>query len=159
MRRHHKRVGATQEDYNRRVDPLKILYVCIGNSCRSPMAEAMTRSLGGDRVEARSAGLAPLGWIAEPTIAVLEARGFSTDGLSSKGLEAVAAVDLDVVVSLIGDHGLNVLPPGMGVRREAWPIPDPFGEDEVFYLEVARQLEGRIRRLLGDELRGELLLP
>lgn len=123
------------------------------------MAEAITRTVGGDRVEALSAGLAPLGWIAEPTISVLEDRGFSTLGLSSKGLDEVIAEDLDVVVSLIGDHGLDVLPPGLGVRREAWPIPDPFGEDEVFYLGVARQLEDRIRRLLGDELRGELLLP
>jgi protein-tyrosine-phosphatase len=78
--------------------------------------------------------------------------------LSSKGLNSVEADDLDVVVSLIGDHGLRVLPPGMGARREAWPIPDPFGEDEVFYLDVARQLEDRIRRLLRDELRGELSL-
>ena len=123
------------------------------------MAEAITRGLGGERVDARSAGLAPLGWLAEPTVSTLEALGFSTDGLSSKGLDTAAAEDLDVVVSLIGDHGLSVLPPGMGARREAWPIPDPFGEDEVFYLEVARQLEDRIRRLLGDELRGELSLP
>ena len=123
------------------------------------MAEAITRGLGGESVDARSAGLAPLGWLAEPTLAVLEARGFSTVGLSSKGLDAVEADDLDVVVSLIGDHGLAVLPHGMGARREAWPIPDPFGEDEVFYLEVARQLEDRIRRLLGDELQGELSLP
>jgi protein-tyrosine-phosphatase len=122
------------------------------------MAEAITRGLGGKRVDARSAGLAPLGWLAEPTIAVLEARGFSTEGLSSKGLNTVEADDLDVVVSLIGEHGLSVLPPGMGARREAWAIPDPFGEDEVFYLDVARQLEDRIRRLLLDELQGELSL-
>jgi protein-tyrosine-phosphatase len=123
------------------------------------MAEAITRTLGGQRVDARSAGLAPLGWLAGPTLEVLEARGFSTEGLSSKGLETVEADHFDVVVSLIGDHGLTVLPPGMGARREAWPIPDPFGEDEVYYLEVARQLEDRIRRLLGDELQGELSLP
>lgn len=123
------------------------------------MAEAITRCLGDERVDVQSAGLAPLGWVAEATVAVLEARGFSTDGLSSKGLDAVEAEGLDVVVSLIGDQGLSVLPPGMGSRREAWPIPDPFGEDEVFYFDVARQLEDRIRRLLGDELRGELSLP
>ena len=121
------------------------------------MAEAITRDLGGDRVAARSAGHSPLGWIAEPTIRTLEESGYSTLGLSSKGFDGVITGDLDIVVSLIGDRGLDLLPPGFGARREAWRIPDPYGEDEILYLEVLRLLEERIRRLLADEFQGELL--
>ena len=136
---------------------LTILFVCIGNSCRSPMAEAITQALGGERVDARSAGLNPLGWIASPTIQTLEARGFDARGLSSKGLHEVQTDDIDIVISLLGERGLNHIPAGIGADRHSWNIPDPYGEDDEFYLGVARQLEQRIRRLLAKELEEELL--
>ena len=40
---------------------LRILFVCTGNACRSPMAEGIARSLGGDRVAVASAGIHPIG--------------------------------------------------------------------------------------------------
>ena len=136
---------------------LKILFICIGNSCRSPMAEAITRSLAGDRVAALSAGLSPAGFIAAPTVETLDQMGHRSDGLFSKGLDAIPVGDVDIVVSLLGSECFHVMPRGGGARHESWNIPDPFGEDEAFYLRVARDLEGRIARLLSQELEGELL--
>ena len=120
------------------------------------MAESIARSLGGDQVEASSAGLAPLGWVAAQTIAALDALGYETQGLVSKGLDAVEIGEFDIIVSLLGKHGLDHIPHGGRARREAWPIPDPFGEDDEMYLNVAHQLEDRIRRLLTDEAETEL---
>lgn len=120
------------------------------------MAEAIARALAGAGVEARSAGIAPLGWITEQTVAALEARGYETQGLTSKGLDAVDVRDFDIIVSLLGRSGLDYIPRGRGARREAWYIPDPFGEDDEMYLEVVRQLEPRIRRLLEEESVEEL---
>lgn len=122
------------------------------------MAEAICRAFGGEVVDARSAGLAPLGRIAEQTIRALEALGFDAGGLSSKGLGTVDTTDIDVVISMLGRRGLAHLPPNLGARREAWSIPDPFGEDDEVYLAVARQIEHRVRRLLGEEL-GQELFP
>ena len=136
----------------------RILFICVGNMCRSPMAEAIARALGGDKVDARSAGLTPLGWVAEQTFGALQAVGVEAEGLTSKGLQEVDTEDLDIVVLLLGDRGLDHIPHGIGARREAWPIPDPFGEDEELYLEVARQLEERIRRLFAEEMDSELFL-
>jgi len=53
---------------------LSILFLCIGNTCRSPMAEAIARGLGGERVAAHSAGLTPTGRVAEGSLAALRAR-------------------------------------------------------------------------------------
>lgn len=136
---------------------LRLLFVCIGNSCRSPMAEAMARSLGGDRVEARSAGLAPAGFIAGPTVDTLRRLGYPTEGLSSKGLDAVNTTDFDVVVSMVGGPLHQVIPCGPHALQMNWPVPDPFGEDESLYLRVARDIETRVRSLLREELAGELL--
>jgi len=149
-------VPVVETPYNRMVAGLGILFVCIGNSCRSPMAEAIARKLGNSRVEAHSAGIAPTGWIAEPTLTTLESLGYSNRGLWSKGLDAVPGDEIDVVVSLLGEQGLDFLPLPAGARREAWSIRDPYGEDEEVYLDVARRLEVRIRRLIKDELGGEL---
>jgi len=135
---------------------LGILFVCVGNSCRSPMAEAIARKLGGGRVEAQSVGLAPAGWIAERTLTTLESLGYSGAGLWSKGLDAVSSDDVDVVISLLGEEAHDWVPVGGGARHEAWPTLDPFGEDEEVYLDVARQLEARIRRFLVQELHQEL---
>jgi arsenate reductase len=136
---------------------LKLLFVCIGNCCRSPMAESMARSLGGDRVQALSAGLSPAGFIADPTILTLRRLGYPIDGLYSKGLDAVDTTSVDVVVSLVGGGAHYPLGCGPHARHAHWPLPDPFGEDDSLYLRVARDLEARIRRLLEEELAGELL--
>ncbi len=136
---------------------LKLLFVCIGNSCRSPMAESMARSLGGDRVEAQSAGVAPAGFIAGPTVSTLERLGYSAEGLFSKGLDVVETADVDVVVWLFGGEIHRAAPCASHARHVHWPVPDPFGEDETVYLRVARDLEARVRALLAEELAAELL--
>lgn len=136
---------------------LKLLFVCIGNCCRSPMAEAMARRLGGDRVEAFSAGLSPAGFIADGTVLTLAHLGYPTDGLYSKGLDAIDTTAVDVVVSLIGGGAHYPLGCGPHAREIRWPIADPFGEDESLYLRVARDIEARVRHLLQEELDVELL--
>jgi arsenate reductase len=132
-----------------------VLFFCIGNSCRSPMAEAMARTLGRGRIEAHSAGLLPTGRIAPPTLAALAALGYPVDGLRSKGLDQVPLRSVELVVSLIGSEGLRALPQDLVARREAWSVRDPFGDDQEVYLRVARDLEARVRNLvvgLLDEL-------
>jgi arsenate reductase len=130
--------------------PTKVLFVCIGNTCRSPMAEAIARSLGADRVQPSSAGIMPFGRLVDQTLATLEILGYSGEGLESKGLEDVDLETFDVIVSLLGESGLGYLPRSLGAQLEAWSVPDPYGEDEEVYLAVARLLERRIREFLDD---------
>jgi arsenate reductase len=120
------------------------------------MAEAIANVLGGTMVDARSAGISPLGWISEQTIDTLQALGYPAEGLSSKGIDEVDLEDVDIVLSLLGDRGLDYIPHSIGARRDAWDITDPFGEDDEIYLEVARELERRIRALLSEESDSEL---
>jgi arsenate reductase len=121
------------------------------------MAESIARVLGGAMIDARSAGISPLGWVSEQTIDTLRNLGYSTQGLSSKGLNEVGFEGVDVVISLLGARGLDHVPHSIGARREAWAITDPFGEDDEIYMEVARELERRIRTLLSEESDPELL--
>lgn len=129
---------------------LSILYICIGNTCRSPMAEAITRGIGGSSFTAASAGLMPVGRIVDGTIHALSRLGYDGAGLASKGLDDIDAGDFDVIVSLLGPSGLSYLPHGLGAQLEAWEIADPYGEDDEVYVATARELERRIRDLLAD---------
>jgi len=130
--------------------PLSILFICVGNTCRSPMAEAIARGLSGEDVTVASAGLMPFGRIVPSTIETLQRLGYDSRDLSSKGLDDVDLASFDIIVSLLGPAGLAYLPASLGAQLETWSIPDPFGEDDEFYLAVARDLERRIRDLLAD---------
>lgn len=123
------------------------------------MAEAIARVLGGSTVDARSAGISPLGWVSAQTIDALQTLGYPTNDLTSKGLDEVDLEGVDIVLSLFGPRGLDHVPHSIGARREAWVITDPFGEDDEIYLEVARDLERRIRTLISEEADPELLSP
>ena len=137
---------------------LSILFICIGNTCRSPMAEAIARGQGKTQVEASSAGIMPFGRIVTSTVVTLETLGYDPHGLSSKGLDDVDLEDYDIIVSLLGPSGLSYLPPSLGAQLESWSVRDPYGEDDEVYLSVARELEQRIRDLLADQETRELPL-
>jgi arsenate reductase len=134
-----------------------ILFVCIGNTCRSPMAEAMARGMGRGQITAFSAGLNPTGRVAHESVEAVEELGYNADGLESKGIDQIPIDQLDVVVSLIGEAGLRYLPHSLPARLVSWSIRDPYGDDEEVYLAVARTLEARIRDLVDELLDGELI--
>lgn len=138
--------------YNAPVESTSFLFICVGNTCRSPMAEAIARGLGGELVTAYSAGLAPTGSIADGTLKAITTLGYDPLGLSSKGLESVPLEKVDVVVSLIGRQGLLFVPRHVGSQRVAWAIPDPYGEELGTYVAVAREIERRVRGLV-EQLR------
>ncbi len=131
-------------------DPLKVLFICLGNTCRSPMAEAIAGKLGGGGIAAYSAGLTPTGRVAEEALSTLISLGYSGESLSSKGLDDVPLMEMDVIVSLLGPDGLIYLPMSLGARLISWSIRDPYGEEEAVFRSVAGILEERIKKLLHE---------
>ena len=101
-----------------------ILFLCTGNSCRSQMAEGWARALGGDAVEALSAGIEAHGKNPR-AIAVMAEAGVDISGQESTRVtdEMLAGTDLVVTVCGHADEHCPALPPG--TRREHWPLEDP----------------------------------
>ncbi len=124
----------------------KVLFVCIGNSCRSQMAEAWARHLASNLMEASSAGLAPLGEIASLTKAVLAERGVPIDGQYSKGLTQQARVEADLIINITGLPGKSVFL-GSKARVEDWRVADPYGEDLERYRHIRDDIEERVADL------------
>ena len=126
----------------------KVLFICLGNSCRSIMAEALTRHLCGQRWEAASAGLNPLGWVAPETKAVLAEIGVDTESLRSKGLTEVNLQDYHLLVNLSKHSLKQVIPSEYSDRVIQRPMPDPFGGS----LEEYRLSWDAIKELIVREL-------
>jgi len=121
----------------------RVLFVCVGNSCRSQMAEAFARAYGADVMEAHSAGLAPAPVIMPHTRAVLAEKNLRLDGQFPKSLETVAREPFDLVVNMSGRK--LPAPPG---RVIDWPVADPVGQPEQTYRAVAAQIEDLVMRLI-----------
>ena len=126
----------------------KVLFICLGNSCRSIMAEALARHRCGDRWETASAGISPLGFVAPETLKVLAEIGVRPAGLYSKGLNEIDLREYRLLINL-SDHSLQRWIPAdvaAGVRN--CPVPDPYGCG----LEVYRESRNAIQQAIIPEL-------
>jgi protein-tyrosine-phosphatase len=124
----------------------RVLFICLGNSCRSPMAEAIARHRYPDLIEASSAGLMALGTIASPTTAVLTERKVPAAGLASKPLTEQSRRAADLIINMSGRPGSWMSQDG-GPRVEDWEVGDPYGSDLAVYREICDEIERRLKEL------------
>jgi len=121
----------------------KVLFVCIGNSCRSQMAEALARHIAADVIEPASAGTWPLGMIAEGTETVLEERNVAMDGQQSKALKPEALRWADLIVNMTGEPARRFCPHDLN-KVEDWDVMDPYGHDLQIYEVTCDEVESRV---------------
>ncbi|HEX9759455.1 MAG TPA: low molecular weight phosphatase family protein [Candidatus Acidoferrales bacterium] len=125
----------------------RVLFVCVGNTCRSQIAEALARHTAADVIEPSSAGISPFGRIVEPTRAILRERGVSLDGQYSKGLREVDPDSFALIVNMTGMPGRSLFPGGNVVD---WEIDDPYGEDLGVYRRILEDIEELLNALASD---------
>jgi len=125
---------------------MKILFVCTGNSYRSPVAEALLKKVRGN-LEVESAGTQPAGMIAPNARKFLERESAleklkrTPEGLDQKNLE-----EYDLIVAMKQNHKNEILRryPQMGDRIEVWNVDDPIylphGSDEDVFEEIKRKV-------------------
>jgi len=136
--------------------PLNILVLCTGNSCRSVLGEALINHLGGGRFHAFSAGSHPVGKINENALATLARHGLSTEGYVSQSWDDFADEQIDIMISVCDSAAGEACPAYLGKAvRGHWGLPDPAhvkgsaeeikGAFEATYA----SLEKRIHKLLA----------
>ena len=115
---------------------MKILFVCVGNSCRSQMAEGLARRLG---FEADSAGTHPAAKVAVNAVKYLESEGINTAGMKPKSVDLFDAKEYDKVISM----GCGVACPNMDIDED-WGLEDPVGQSYEVYVATAKTIERRL---------------
>lgn len=132
----------------------KVLFLCVGNSARSQMAEAILRHLAGDRFESYSAGVEPRG-INPLTFRVMRENGISLENQYSKSMnEYIGKVDFDWLITVCEDDEKNCpFYPGKGSRLH-WPFEDPaaVSGNEEERLEKFRQVRDAIEEKIKSWL-------
>lgn len=105
-------------------EPINILFLCTGNSCRSQMAEGWVRTLGRGLVRVRSAGIEAHGQNPR-AIAAMNEAGVDIRGQESQRLNPADLEWADLVITVCGhaDEHCPVLPPNVAKRH--WPLEDP----------------------------------
>ncbi|EJR00479.1 low molecular weight protein arginine phosphatase [Bacillus thuringiensis] len=138
----------------------RVLFVCTGNTCRSPMAEALLRHHGGDRFEVQSAGV-----FAYPGS---DASVYAKEALAEKGISINHAAQqvnetlldwADIVVTMTENHKYIVLGHYPSVEKKlntlygltegiGKDISDPFGGSLSIYKETLDEMEKLVQTLL-----------
>jgi protein-tyrosine-phosphatase len=126
-----------------------ILFVCLGNICRSPIAEAMAREILGDDVRVESAGMIALsGNRATPeAIEAARERGFDIRQHRARNFAEIDLSSFDRIVALNRDiagrleRDYDVPPESLVV----WEVEDPFGLDADVYRSCASEIDKALR--------------
>lgn len=123
----------------------KVLFVCIGNSCRSQMAEGFSRSMAGDKIEVYSAGTSPSGTVSLSALEIMNEIGINISKQFSKGLAQIPQEKYDAIVTMGCGDACPQLP---AEERFDWQIPDPVGKDHETFRNVRNQIQNEVKALL-----------
>jgi arsenate reductase len=124
----------------------KLLFVCVENSNRSQMSQAFATILGGDHIEAYSAGSKPSGIVNPKAIAAMKELGYDLSKHDSKSLEEVKQyAPFDAVVTM----GCGDACPWMPAKQFIdWQIPDPKLMEPKEFNEVRDLIKSKVAELI-----------
>jgi protein-tyrosine-phosphatase len=126
----------------------KLLFVCVENSNRSQMSQAFAKILGGDKVEAYSAGSKPSGIVNPKAIASMAELGYDLSTHDSKSLDDIPDIEYDAVVTMgCGD----ACPFVKAKHRIDWQIPDPKHMPPEEFRKVRDYIKSQISGLLQKQ--------
>ncbi|XOQ45395.1 MAG: hypothetical protein ACFWTN_13265 [Clostridium sp.] len=122
----------------------KVAFICVHNSCRSQIAEALGKRLAADVFESYSAGTELKDRI-NPDAVRLMKKLYDIDMEQTQRPKLLEELPpIDVVVTM----GCNVKCPYLPCkRREDWGLDDPTGKDDAEFLRVIQSIEAKVLKL------------
>lgn len=122
----------------------KVVFVCVHNSCRSQIAEALAKYFAADIFDSYSAGTERKEQINQDAVRLMKhIYGINMEQTQySKLLSELPAVDIVITM------GCNVACPNIPCQQhEDWGIEDPSGKDDAIFCEVINKIELKIHNL------------
>ncbi len=133
----------------------KVAFICVHNSCRSQMAEALGKLFASDVFDSYSAGTETKPEINQDAVRTIDdLYGIDMNKTQhSKLLKDIPKVD--IVVKM----GCNVICPWLPSKHEEdWGLDDPTGKDDEEFIKVARRIEERVNNLAERIKSGQIKL-
>jgi len=125
-------------------EKVKVAFVCVHNSCRSQMAEAISKIIAADSFEAYSAGTETKPQINQDAVAVIKELYGVDMNITQKSKLISDIPPVDVVITM----GCNVNCPYLPCKyREDWGLEDPTGKDKSEFIKTAKLIEEKVMDL------------
>ena len=143
-------------------DKRGVLFLCLGNSCRSQMAEGLLRSTAPDKFDVHSAGATAAG-LNPNAVKVMAELGIDISHHKSKSVDEFAEQAFDYVVTVCDSSQHSPCPVFLGQagKRLHWPFADPVcaaGDDEEvleIFRRVRDQIRARLESFVAEEVEAE----
>ena len=136
---------------------LKVAFICVHNSCRSQIAEALGKKLAFDVFESYSAGSETKMQINQDAVGIMK-KLYGIDMEKTQYSKLVCDIPTpDILISM----GCNVECPYIGMPfDDDWGLDDPTGKSEEEYIKVIKEIEGKVLAL-RERIQGllEYILP
>lgn len=130
----------------------RVLFVCIGNACRSQMAEAFARTYGSDVLVPASAGLSPAAYVAGDTVHAMEEKGINIRDHFPKTIRNLGRTQFDLVINMSGFGIPETLTGAAEVR--AWDVEDPVSMSYDDHCGIRDEIEKLVMTLVLELRRG-----
>ena len=123
---------------------LKVAFICVHNSCRSQIAEALGKKLAFDVFESYSAGSETKMQINQDAVVIMK-KLYGIDMEKTQYSKLVCDIPTpDILISM----GCNVECPYIGMPfDDDWGLDDPTGKSEEEYIKVTKEIEGKVLAL------------
>lgn len=123
---------------------LKVAFICVHNSCRSQIAEALGKKLAFDVFESYSAGSEKKMQINQDAVGIIK-KLYGIDMEKTQYSKLVCDIPTpDILISM----GCNVECPYIGMPfDDDWGLDDPTGKSEEEYIKVIKEIEGKVLAL------------
>ena len=164
------REGVYPEEKVRELAKVSFLFVCTGNSCRSPMAEGMFRKYLAEKVGCQVDGLEELGYkvLSAGTMGIVgfppsseaikacEARGIDIKGHRSRALHEGLIANSDIIFTMSPKHLEQVVALDSSVAKKCMPlvegkeVSDPIGQPQEFYDQCANLIEEAVKKRISE---------
>jgi protein-tyrosine phosphatase len=131
---------------------MKILFVCFGNTCRSPMAEGLARKMFEGQAVIKSAGTHAknVGAAAPEAIEVMRSMfGIDITSHRPRNVKDVCVDDFDYIVAMDNcvANDLRRMYPSINARLVSWNIDDPISKGVKGYEKSAREIQKKVEKL------------
>jgi arsenate reductase len=129
---------------NKKVNKPKVAFICVHNSCRSQIAEALGKHFAADVFESYSAGTETKPQINQDAVRLMK-QFYSIDMEKTQHSKLLSEIPpVDIVITM----GCNVACPSLPCKhREDWGLNDPTGKNDKEYIGVIKQIENNLLSL------------
>ena len=126
------------------MEKLKVAYICVHNSCRSQMAEAITKKLASDVIDCWSGGTETKEKIDPGAVSIIK-KLYDIDMEETQRSKLLTELPpVDMVVTM----GCNVACPALAAdTKDDWGLEDPTGKPDDEYEKTARSIEAKVLEL------------